>query len=363
MKNYIITSLITLGALSASAQSTSLLDTSRGNGFNPSIGLNALGLYKNSSRDNDHDGFQLQEAEIQFSADVDAYFRAEATFAIHQEHHEEDGGGDHEEHAYAFEPEEIFAETISIPAVTVKLGKFYTQFGKYNMVHTHAQPFIYRGAVQEYMFGEEGLNEAGIGLSYMLPLSWFSDFTVQFIQPTNEELFHEDPHSIATVANLKNLWDLSESLTLEWGLSGLYYNHKSAESGPRNRSTVLGTDVTLKWKPVKKGKYSSFVWSTEFIHKDVQGENEVKNGGVSTFFRYQLAQRWFAQAQYEFLGLMKDESIADQNIYTGLVAFVPTEFSSVRLQYDDIHDGEDRPERRLSLQLSFSIGAHPAHVY
>ncbi|WP_419168685.1 hypothetical protein [Halobacteriovorax sp.] len=362
MKNYIITSLLTLGALSASAQSTSLSDTSRGNGFNPSIGLNALTLYKNSARDNDHDGFQLQEAEIQFSADVDAYFRAEATFAIHPEHEVEEEAG-HEGHGYAFEPEEIFAETISIPDVTVKIGKFYTQFGKYNMVHTHAQPFIYRGVVQEYMFGEEGLNEVGVGVSTMLPLPWFSDLTVQFIQPSNEELFHEDPHSIATVANLKNLWDLSESLTLEWGLSGLYYNHRSLPTELRNRTTVLGSDLTFKWKPVKKGKYSSFVWSTEFIHKDIQGENELKNGGVSTFFRYQLAQRWYAQAQYEFLGLFADESLTDTNVYTGLIAFVPTEFSSLRVQYDDIHDGEDHPEKRVSLQLSFSIGAHPAHVY
>ncbi len=351
LKNLFYISILLLGS---NTFAQSLSDNSRGNGFNPAIGLNALTIYKNSSRDNDHDGFSLQEAELQFSADVDAYFRAEATFAVHKEHHEEGG---EEEHGYAFEPEEVFAETISIPDFTVKLGKFYAQFGKYNMVHTHAQPFIYRGLVQEYMFGEEGLNEAGVSVSYLAPLPWYSDLTVQFLQPTNEELFVEDPHSITTVANLKNLWDLSESLTLEWGLSGLYFEEQA------EKSTVLGTDLTLKWRPVKKGKYSSFVWSTEFIHKDVQGTNEVKNGGYSTFLRYQFAPRWFAQAQYEFLGVAKDESIADQNAYTALLAFVPTEFSAVRMQYDEIHDGEDRPEKRVSLQLSFSIGAHPAHQY
>ncbi len=358
MKNFLYISIL---LLNAQVFAQSLSKNSRGSSFNPAIGLNALTLYKNSSRDNHEDGFQLQEAELQFSADVDAYFRAEATIGIHKEHHEDDAA--EEEHGYVVEPEEIFVETISIPAVTIKAGKFYTQFGKYNMVHTHAQPFIYRGVVQEYMFGHEGLSEVGVSLSYLAPLPWFSDITVQVLQPTNEELFEECHHCIATVANVKNLWDLSDSLTLEWGLSGLYADNENHDSGLDEKVTVLGSDLTFKWRPVKNGKDASFIWSTEFIHRNLEGTKDEKNGGVSSFIRYQLSQRWYASAQYEFLGLGKDENLADQNVYTGALSFVPTEFSAVRLQYDQIHDGEEREERRVSMQLSFSIGAHPAHVY
>lgn len=347
--------------LSTQAYSQSLSKTSRGNSFNPAIGLNALMLYRNSSRDNHEDGFSLQEAELQFSSDVDAYFRAEATIGIHKEHHEE--GAAEEAHGYAVEPEEVFLETIAIPGVTFKAGKFYAQFGKYNMVHTHAQPFIYRSVVQDYMFGEEGLSEVGVGLSYLMPLPWFSDLTLQVIQPKNEELFLECSHCVASVVNLKNLWDLSDSLTLEWGLSGLYADHDIHDEVLNNKLTLLGTDLTFKWRPTKNGKSSSFMWSTEFIHKEQRGIINNRNGGVTTLMRLQVAQRWYLQGQYEFLGINKDESLSDQNVYTGLIAYVPTEFSAVRLQYDEVYDGEDRPEKRISMQLSFSIGAHPAHVY
>jgi len=362
MKNILIT-MILLGSLSVNAQSLSQM--SRGNKFNPAIGLNALTLYRNGSRDIENDGFSLQEIELQFSSDVDAYFRAEATIALHQEHSEEEEGSE-EEHSHDFkiEPEEVFVETISIPNFTIKLGKFYANFGKYNATHSHALPFIYRGKVQEDMFGEEGLAEVGLGVSFLAPTSWFSEVSVQALQPTNEDLFGDSHHSMAYVLKWKNLWDLSDDLTLEWGISGLSFSNHSHDSSSEDKTSLYGTDLTFKWRPIKDGKSSSFMWSTEFIHKnDKSGDEHDKNGGITSFVRYQMAQRWYAQAQYEFLGLGKDEQKKDVNSYTALLAFIPTEFSSVRAQYDSIHDGADKPENRISLQLNISIGAHPAHVY
>ena len=77
--------ILTLFLISSITYAQSLLNTSRGNKFNPAIGLNALTLYQNNSRTSEEDGFGIQEIELQFSSDVDAYFRAEATLALHQE--------------------------------------------------------------------------------------------------------------------------------------------------------------------------------------------------------------------------------------------------------------------------------------
>ncbi len=62
---------------------------SRGNSFNPDIGLNLLLLYRNSNRGNDpnvedRNGASVEEAELQFSSDVDPYWRLVGTFAFHQ---------------------------------------------------------------------------------------------------------------------------------------------------------------------------------------------------------------------------------------------------------------------------------------
>lgn len=90
--------------ISSTSYSQSLLNTSRGNKFNPAIGLNALTLYQNNSRTSEEDGFALQEIELQFSSDVDAYFRAEATIGLHQEEEEEEEGeGEGEEEAHGHE--------------------------------------------------------------------------------------------------------------------------------------------------------------------------------------------------------------------------------------------------------------------
>ena len=346
-----------VGSYSINAQSLS--QTSRGNKFNPAIGLNALTLYRNGFKEVESDGLSLQEIELQLSSDVDAYFRAEATIGLHQE---ESTGAAHS-HEFKIEPEEVFVETLSIPKFTIKVGKFYANFGKYNAIHSHALPFIYRGKVQETMFGEEGLAETGLGISFLAPASWFSEISVQALQPTNETLFVDSHHGAAYVLKWKNLWDLSDATTLEWGISGLSFSKHAHGSSIEDKTNLYGTDLTVKWRPAKDGKSSSFMWSTEFIHKDRSGTNSDKNGGISSFIRYQLAERWYTQAQYEFLGLGKKDGVKDTNVYNALIGFIPTEFSSIRAQYDSIHDGSDKPEKRVSLQLNISIGAHPAHVY
>lgn len=363
MKNII---LIVAAIVATNTHAQSLATTSRGNKFNPSMSLNALTLFKNSSRDSESDGFSLQEVELQFSADVDAYFRAQATIGIHQEmgeHDHEEGEEEEHEGGFHVEPEEVFVETISLPSVTLKAGKFYSNFGKLNSIHTHARPFIYKSEVQEAVFGHEGLAETGVGVAYLTPLPWFSELDLQTFSPKNEDLFTESHHSMGYSFKWKNLWDLSEHLTFELGTSALRFSDHNHESDIENKTGVYGTDLTFKWRPSKNAKSRSFMWLTEFLFKERSGDVKDYQSGVTTFMKYQFATRWYAQAKYEFLGFKKLEDVRDLNSYAALLAFVPTEFSSIRAQYDTIHDGMDSPERRISLQLNISIGAHPAHQY
>lgn len=342
---------------SASSFAQSLSPTSRGNSFNPAIGLNALTLFKNTSRGNNDDGFELQEVELQLSSDVDAYFRAEARLALHPE---ESTTG--HSHVFVFEPEEVFVETIGIPYVTIRAGKFYANFGKYNIIHTHALPFVYRSQLQQTMFGDEGLSENGLRATSLVPIPWYSEVSFHIMQPTNSTVFTDAHRSLAYLLKWNNLWDLSESLTFEFGSSALTHSTHDHSTNDENKTAMYGADFTFKWRPVKNGNSSSLMWSTEFIHKDRSGSDNLKNSGVTTFVRYQLNRRWFTQLQYEHLGIGQNLG-KDLNAYTGLIAFVPTEFSAIRLQYDSIHDGEPKPNQRLILQLNISIGAHPAHMY
>lgn len=351
--------LILAVMLTANTYAQGLAQNSRGNKFNPAIGLNALTLFKNSARSTNDDGFSLQEIELQFSSEVDAYFRAEATVAFH----EEESTTNSHAHEFKAEPEEVFVETISIPGLTIRAGKFLVNFGKYNTYHSHALPFIYQSKLHETMFGDEGLAEAGIGFSALAPFGWFSEVSAQIIQPTNDTLFVDSHHQPAYVFKWKNLWELGDSATIEWAASGLMFASHDHGSTIEDKTSLLGTDLTFKWRPTKGGKSSSFVWSNEFIHVDRAGTNTTKNAGITSFMRYQMAERWHVGAQYEYIGLGKNVGTKDTNAYSGLLVWTATEFSAIRAQYDSIHDGGTEPEKRISMQLNISIGAHPAHMY
>lgn len=319
----------------------------RGNAFNPDIGINLLFAGQTSDRDKADDGMKLQEAELQFSSDVDSYFTAKALFSVGSE------GGE-----YGIEPEEAYVETIALPRVTLRVGKSKMPLGKHNQLHSHAFPFINAPLMNVAILGDEGLNETGIGASGLIPLPWFSELTLDYTQGENEDLFNSDIKDNKTViGRFKNLWDLSDSTTLELGVSGA-----KGKNSDHLDTTLLGADLTLKWRPVDGGKYHSVEWGSEYLEKDRDGAVEKKLAGAVSYLKYQVAQRWYAQYRYDYLGL-NSEAVNTSKRHTALIAFLPSEFSGVRLQYETIDDGQVEDEKRLMLQLNISIGAHPAHAY
>ena len=75
-----------------------------------------------------------------------------------------------------------------VPArgVLLKAGKFYAEFGRHNRLHAHAFPFLDASLVHQRLLGGEGLNEAGLSLSWLTPLPWFVEITGQVLDGTNQ---------------------------------------------------------------------------------------------------------------------------------------------------------------------------------
>lgn len=348
---------------------------SRGNAFNPDIGVNLLGLaqhgtsYSSAPNAKPRNGFSLQEAELQFSADVDPYLRATALFAIAQEN----GSA-----SYSIAPEEAYVETISLPYVTLRAGKFKMALGKHNQLHTHAFPFIYGPLVHTRLLGDEGLNETGVSASALIPLPWYSELTLQAFTLKNEALFgYYVSGDMGGLARLRNLWDFSDSLTMELGFSGARGKNSLGRA-----ATVAGSDLTFKWRPTEGGRYRAFIWSTEYLYGKRQGlmrertvldasgtevtvrDSQEQLGGISTWVQYQFAERWWVQARFEKLGFPRSPGIDMATKESALLAFLPSEFSALRLQYDLIQDkARPRNDQAIAFQYNVSIGAHPAHAY
>jgi hypothetical protein len=333
--------------------------------LNPAISVNGLFLGGFSSRPKKtasltgldfHNGFNFQEAEFQFTADVDPYWKANFILGI--------------DRAGEIELEEGYVTSEQLPYdllprnTSLKLGKFFGGFGKHNLFHAHQFPFIDAPLINQSLFGGEGLKEPGLGVSYLLPTSWFSELTLQGLAGENESLFRfsEDAKRRgAYLGHWKNFFDLNDATTLEVGNS--YVAGRNSDAGHR-LSQAVGLDLTMKWRPLKQATERGLIWQTEYIYsrQDRGREPATLGGGLYSSLQYQFARRWWIQGRYDFLGLPKFED-GKKHRWSTLLALVPSEFSAIRLQHSYTAQDRGGPVNQLLLQFNFTIGAHPAHQY
>lgn len=348
--------------------------------MNPDISLSLLVGYKNAKRvgatkTEPGGGFSLDEAELQFQADVDPYFRAVATFSVHPEEEEgsenegegtaatEDpaaGTAAAEEKHFAIEAEEAYLETLSLPNLTLKAGRFHTAMGRHNSLHRHAYPFIDAPLINQRLLGEEGLTETGVSAAALAPLPWYMEATLQAVQGDSPTLFaSESSTDTAMVYQLRNLWDLSDATTLDFNLSGTSGANQYGE-----RSNVGAADFTVKWRPTSGGRYQALLFTAEYMAGKVEGRPvDEEQAGYAAWIQYQFAERWWAQLRTEEAKSKDEGAVAEKKI-SALIAFYPSEFSGLRMQIDQLSDADrDHPLRTFLLQGNIVIGAHPAHAY
>ncbi len=321
---------------------------------NPQIGANVLMLGQSGNKgtqetDENPNGFRLQEAELRFSSNVDAYFRGDMLLAVEKEDGE-----------YKINPEEVYVETLNVPEVTLKIGQFFQTVGRHNSLHTHAFPFIDAPLANQRLLGDEGLNQAGLSAAYLAPTPWFLEVTAEAFEADNESLYGSDTQGdLATHLSLKNLWEINDPSTLEFILG-----FGSGANAFDHQSRLWSTSMTYKFKPLEASRAKSLIVTAEYLRAERSGASTDEDvGGVAAWVQWQVLRRWWVQARDEYLGLPEPTAGAVKK-HSALVGFAPTEFSGLRLQYDNIDDpAQDKTENRVSFQINVSLGAHPAHSY
>jgi hypothetical protein len=261
--------------------------------------------------------------------------------------------------------EEAYVSTLEIPRVTLRAGQMKAAVGRHNLLHTHAFPFITAPLPWRALIGPEGLNDPGVSAEVLLPLPFYAELTAQAFAGQwlplegSETIDRRKDRDLAYVAHAKTLFELGESTTLELGAS--YVGGRNGFGGVTN---VVAGDITFKWKPIEAERYQGFDWTTEYVWVDRgHAPTEHTRGGGYSAVRYQFAQRFWVQARGALLGLPAGD---DPRTLRGeaLVAFVPSEFSALRLQYAIEHEQDsDDVLHEVFAQLVFSVGPHPAHAY
>lgn len=289
-------------------------------------------------------GFTLQEIEVALSSVIDPYMRGDVYFSFHEE---------------GVELEEGYVTTLSLPyRLQLKAGKILMPFGRQNQKHLHRWDFADNMLVNKSLLGAEGLSELGVNVSYLFPTPFFLQIEAALANGDNETSFGATrKEDFLYQGRLSTSFDLPHDMTLLAGYS-LAFGHN--ESGFGNNTVLNGGDLYLKWKPSAQ---TSISWQTEYMHRSYQGAGTIdKDGGMYTYVDVQFLKRWHAGLRYDRVGLPEGLIEKEWKI-TPAIAFDPTEFSRVRLQYGHDKVGTDPAIQSVFLQLQFSMGPHGAHSF
>lgn len=319
--------------------------------MNPAISLNGLFLGNWGPAIETGKGLRIQELEGQFTASVDPYFFANIIFTS-------EAGG-------PLQPEEAWVTTLSLPVVSLKMGKFLTNFGKNNLIHTHAQPLIDKPLVNKLILGDDAFNSVGVQADVLVPLPWYVNLSVAGVSAKTADTFKATKEeNLANVSRLENLWDLTDSTTLGFGVSYAFGNNFVSKI-----SKFLGADLTLKYvSPRGRGNFA-LIWTNEFIQGWRPGlltlvapDWENGTGAYSTLLARVHPQFWMG-GRFDHVSLTASET-TKQTAENIIFAYVPTEFSTVRLQAGlNQETGREGSNWQALLQLNVTIGSHPAHAY
>src|SRR5437667_1957002 len=344
----------------------------------------------------DHDpqqrGFNARNPELAFDGAVDPYFEGFANIVFKLDNDNET----------EVEVEEAFMQTTNLPYnLQLKAGQFFAAFGRLNPTHPHTWDFVDTPLVNGLFFGPDGLRGVGAQTSWTLPLPWYSQliFASQngrgstgfsFRNPGDDGMFFDrittdrearGLQDFVWIPRWENSIDLSPTQVVLAGVSGAF---GSNETGANSRTQIYGADFLYKWKSSHaEGGFPFVKWQTEIMYRRFQaGQGADESFPVAETFHdwgmysqvlWGFKKGWVAGIRGDYVD-MQDSKFTDDldrqsrwRISANLTWY-PTEFSKIRLQYNQDFLEENfflsgRQVESVFLQWEFILGAHGAHKF
>ncbi|RFA27046.1 zinc-regulated TonB-dependent outer membrane receptor [Alkalilimnicola ehrlichii] len=336
-------------------------------------------------------GFNLRETEIVFAAAIDNYLDAVVTLAI-----EGDSG---------IEVEEAYAVTRALPAgFQMKFGKFLSDVGYINKQHPHDWDFVDRPLMNELLFGDHGLQEKGVQVSWVPATPFYTRLGVEVLQGETSGVANyvgSGRHEIVGYAEgtggtpdrlrwrtnyglddvdgprlftgfAKFAPDLGYEHALQVGVFGGYArSFQDVETHSSGRVEAwdgdgwfAGTDWVYRYDAGRSYGHGDWRLQAEYMYRrlsldyfegvpgevgsttspEFQNRETRKNDGLYIQAVYGFAPRWSAGLRYDVVGLTNNDgydSFDESHRYSANVTFTATEFSRFRLQVNHGRYEED----------------------
>ena len=339
-------------------------------------------------------GFTVQNVEVVFEGAVDPYFRGQANVILQISPEGES----------VVELEEAYATSTALPhGLQLKVGQFFTEFGRLNPSHPHSWDFVDQPLVNGRFFGGDGLRSVGARVSWLLPTDFYSEayLAVQnsqgetltsFRSVPGESLFGREVvdrrvkafSDLLLAPRYAASFDLTDTQTLLVGASAALGPNGTGDDG---ETRIYGVDGFWKWKAANAFKGFPFVKvQGELMYRDLVADGAPETAQATTRFGDwggYLQVNWGFRPGY-IAGLRVDSvggdtgttgagdgggnpdaaALAQRFRLSPVLTWFPTEYSKLRLQYNfDRGDALAADEHSLWLQLEFLLGAHSAHKF
>lgn len=346
--------------------------------LNPEISLNADVFGQVDGEDAGARNFFAREFEISFQAALDPFSRAKVFLTHHRAgaelepfhgHHEEEEGpveGEEPEEGHGhgegggIELEEGYAEWVNLPGgFSVKVGRFFQQFGQLNRWHAHALPFQTRSLPHLTFIGEESLAQTGVSTHWLLPLpgSGTYEVTAEVTRSSNERLFGESSE-LSFLGHLNGFWQLTRTMDLDLGVSTLVGDHLDEATETETERRLYGVEGALTWRPPERAMYRGLtVRGGAMLH---EGPLE-DAAGAWGMAEVRLGQQWLAGARYDWVE-NPEEPGETAWLFSPTLTWWQSEWVRLRAEYDHL-DGPHDTVRKFLIQVTFAMGPHKHETY
>ncbi len=300
---------------------------------------------------------EMREAEASFQAIVDPYARADFFIAFGEE---------------GVDLEEGFITFPTLPGgLLMKVGKMRAAFGKVNTFHTHQLPWTDRPLVTENLVGgEEGIADAGLSVARLIPnRGSFSKRRARSSAAIRRMSSRRTSGRISATSAICAA--IRTSPNRPTSTSAGRTRAVTIASGAlvddpdpgRFTTTLFGVDATLRWRPLRRSIYRSFVGRSELVwSRREQPDGRQDGAGFFVSGDYQFAPPLVRGRAPRSVRPRRRGGLARQG-GSVLLTYWPSEFSQIRGQYRRT-DVRRRPDgERVPVPVPvFDWGARRASV-
>ncbi len=369
-----------------------------GNAFNPAISLILNGHYSSYSQnptdyslpgfllDKDAglgaEGLSVDESELAVSANVDDKYYGFMTASLAQ------SNGD-----TTVELEEAYFETLALPkGLKVKAGRFLSDIGYLNPIHSHAWDF-YDAPLAYTAMLNTAYKDTGIQLSWVAPTILFVQLGAEYLRGDSFPAAGGDASHGKGASSLFVHVGGDVGATTSWRAG---VSHLAADANQRGSVFATGSaeltgtsDLTMAdfvWKWAKNGNPRDryYIVQAEYLHRRERGalavttptgdEQGLYSGTQSGFYVqgvYQFRPRWRVGLRYDRLDASNDVLVTTPtplatdhrpSRISAMTDFSNSEFSRLRLQLNR-DDSGPQTDNQVILQYLMSLGAHGAHRF